>query len=120
MPQVDICINGRIYKLACEEGEEAHLHELAAFLDRQVEDIQNSFGKVGDSRLLVIAGLTITDRLSEAMTRIEQLQTELEAARQAQVAAMEKADSNERKLAGKLEAAARRLEDISRQFNGSA
>ena len=118
MPQVDICINGRIYKLACEDGEEAHLQELAAFLDRQVEELQASFGKVGDQRLLVIAGLTITDRLSEAMSRIEQLQSELEVARQAQTAALEKAQGSEKALAGKLETAASRLEEISKQFNG--
>ena len=33
MPQVSVTINGRQFRMACEDGEEEHLQKLAADLD---------------------------------------------------------------------------------------
>ena len=65
MAQVDVAINGKSYKIACDDGQEDHLLELAANVDQRVQQLVASVGQVGDARLLVMACLLISDELSE-------------------------------------------------------
>ncbi len=74
MAHVIVQVNGRPYTMQCAEGEEAHLRELADLLDAEVQRIKTSVGNVGDIRMLVMAGLMVADRLSEATHRIESLE----------------------------------------------
>lgn len=66
MAQVDVTINNRSYRIACDDGQEEHLVRLADFVDRRVQDLADSVGQVGDARLLVMASLLIADELSES------------------------------------------------------
>jgi cell division protein ZapA len=66
MAQVDVTINNRSYRIACDDGQEEHLVGLAEFVDRRVRDLAEAVGQVGDARLLVMASLLISDELSEA------------------------------------------------------
>ena len=66
MAQVDVAINGKSYKIACDDGQEDHLLELASSVDQRVRQLASSVGQVGDARLLVMACLLISDELSEA------------------------------------------------------
>jgi cell division protein ZapA len=77
MGKVEVKINGRTYVLACNDGEEGRLRELARYLDRTVNELSDDFGQIGDSRLLVMAALTIGDRLSDALGKVEAMQREM-------------------------------------------
>ena len=61
MPLVNVMVNGRAYTIACDEGEEDHLRELAAHVDAKVREVLGSVGQVGDTRLLLMAALLIAD-----------------------------------------------------------
>ena len=37
MPQVNVTINGRQFRMACEDGQEEHLTRLARELDARIE-----------------------------------------------------------------------------------
>ena len=76
MAQVAVTIGGRTYRLACNEGEEAHLEGLALSLDAKFEAMHKSFGEIGDQRLIVMAALTVADELMEARARIAALEAE--------------------------------------------
>ncbi len=65
MSQVTVTINGRQYRMACEDGQESHLMRLAQDLDQRIEKLRGSFGEIGDTRLTVMAALTVADELSE-------------------------------------------------------
>ncbi len=65
MAQVDVLINGKSYNVACDDGQENHLLQLAGYVDQRVQELVNSVGQVGDARLLVMASLLISDELSE-------------------------------------------------------
>lgn len=65
MAQVDVPINGKSYKIACDDGQEDHLLELASNVDQRIQQLVSSVGQVGDARLLVMACLLISDELSE-------------------------------------------------------
>lgn len=73
MSQVEITINGRQYRIACEDGQEAHLTNLASYFDGKMTSLVEEVGQIGDTSLMVMAGLLIADELSdlnEEMTKV--------------------------------------------------
>jgi cell division protein ZapA len=73
MAQVSVRINGRHYQVACEDGQEAHLQKLAAYIDERVSELVRDVGQVGDARLVVMAALLIADELADAYDELEEL-----------------------------------------------
>jgi cell division protein ZapA len=63
MAQVEIIINGQSYRIACEDGQEQRLGELARMVDAHVGDLVEQVGQVGHTRLLVMASLLVADEL---------------------------------------------------------
>lgn len=114
MGQVVVTIAGRSFRLACEDGDEARLSALAQTFDRTVDELRGSFGEVGDTRLAVMAGLVMTDRLGEAEAKSEQLTAEIELLRaDLATVATSKAGVDDQ-VRQKLDAMAARLEEIER------
>ena len=66
MAQVNIEVNGRSYQVGCEDGQEAHLRELAAIIDTQVRQVSADVGQLGETRLMLMSALLMADELSEA------------------------------------------------------
>lgn len=66
MGQVNIDINGRSYGIACDDGEEGHIAALGDELAGRVKQLADAVGQVGDARLLVMAGLLLSDELMKA------------------------------------------------------
>ena len=77
MAQVTISIDGKPYKMACDEGQESHLEKLGARFDQYVGHLKSSFGEIGDQRLLVMSGVMVMDEMQELERRITALETEL-------------------------------------------
>jgi len=118
MAQVTVTVNNRSYTLACDDGEEAHLIELASFIDKRHEDLVKDVGPAGDARLMLMAGLTLADDLALANERIAELEEELAGLKDDSLATPKPKHVNgvtfdEEKFAGILESAARRMEDIA-------
>ena len=65
MAQVNITVNGRIYRMACEDGEEDHVTELGQRFDEAINELRAVLGEIGDQRLMVMAGILMTDRLGD-------------------------------------------------------
>lgn len=78
MAQVTVTIDGKAYRMACEEGQEDHLTDLATRFDRYVLHLKSQFGEIGDLRLTVMAGIMIMDEVSELTRRVTALEAELE------------------------------------------
>ena len=59
----DVTILGRVFKVACKEGERAELADAVAYLDRQMREIRDR-GKIsGIDRIAVMAALNIAHDL---------------------------------------------------------
>jgi cell division protein ZapA len=69
--QVDVVINGHSYRIACDDGQEDHLKQLAEYIDRKLADLIDNVGQVGESRLLAMAGLVVADELLDAYAALE-------------------------------------------------
>ena len=77
MAQVEVTVNGREYLVACEDGEEEHLLELADYLNRSVTELVQSIGQVGEARLMLMAGLLIADELFDSRNSITKLESDV-------------------------------------------
>ncbi len=117
MAHVIVQVNGRPYTMQCPEGEEPHLRELADLLDSEVQRVKQSVGNVGDIRMLVMAGLMVADRLSEAIRKIETLEEQIAGLREARNVAQAETAVLESHFTARLEAATARLMALSRAIN---
>jgi cell division protein ZapA len=88
MTHVNVTINGRQYRMACEEGQETRLLRLADSLESRVTNLRGKFGEIGDARLTVMAALMVADELVDANQQIRALQEELMALQTAVAAAL--------------------------------
>jgi cell division protein ZapA len=119
MPQVNVTINGRQFRMACEDGQEGHLMELARDLDARISGLRAKFGEIGDTRLTVMAAITVADELTEAGLRIKRLEEELAALQDARVIASDRVKATQAAVASALGAAAERIESITKKLNQS-
>ena len=113
MPEVNVEINGRKYRMACEEGQEPHLQALAERFNKHVDVFKGDFGEIGDNRLTVMAGIAVLDELVEAERRIAVLQQDVANLTHAGEELTHEAEELERKFAKRLNEAARKVEAIA-------
>ena len=106
MAQVTLRINGFAYTLGCQDGEEDHLHAMAAEVDQRIESVKASAGPSGEARMLVIAALLMADDIYELRQKVET------AVAGGQGAAATSA-STDGKLGRRLGKLAKRAEDIA-------
>ena len=116
MPQVNVMISGKAYRMACGEGEEAHLEGLARFYDEKTGEMRQAFGKLGDMRLHVMAALMVADEVHELKQRLAKLETDLAATQGNAGAADERLSEVEDRAAEALVAAAERIEGVARSL----
>ncbi len=109
MAQVSVTIDGRKYRLSCNEGEEPRLEMVAGMIDGKIGELRAAFGEIGDQRLIVMAALTIADTLLEA-------RDEAAADRQR----VEAADARAAAIASSLDSLGSRLEALAARLAGGA
>ena len=112
MPQVNVTVNGRDYAIACDEGEQGHLKELAGHVDAKVRELAGSIGQVGDLKLMVMAAVLITDELLDARARLEGHAKKVGEMSEAHAELSGRAGQSEDHAARALEDVAARLESI--------
>ncbi len=100
MSQVEITINGRQYRVACEDGQEAHLTNLANYFDGKMTSLVSEVGQIGDTSLMVMAGLLIADELSDANQELADVRS-----------------ANEAEYANKVSALAEQIENLADSLN---
>lgn len=116
MAQVKVKINGRTYEIACDDGQEDHVLRLGKYVDKKVGELAGQVGQVGDTRLLVMAALLITDELSEAYGELEDIRegrAGMVGQDAAAAAAAEAAQAAAEETAEEIRALTRRIEGIA-------
>ncbi|MFC5505817.1 MULTISPECIES: cell division protein ZapA [Hyphomicrobiales] len=116
MPQVNVTIAGKAYRMACGDGEEPHLEALARSLDGKIQEMRQAFGEIGDMRLHVMAALMVADEASELQRRVARLEAELAALQGDAGAADERIGEVEERAAEALVGAAERIEAVARSL----
>ncbi len=118
MAQVTVTIDGKSYRMACDEGQEEHLIDLAQRFDRYVMHLKGSFGEIGDHRLAVMAGIMVMDELVELQKRVRGMESEIATLRKTRDEALMQADRNDSALTGVLGNLADRMELLSGKLAG--
>ena len=106
MAEITLTIHGRSYEVTCDDGQEAHLEDLARYLGARVEQLGQSVGQVDEGRLLVMAALLVADELHNALQEVDGLKALIE----------ERDERNgraEAATAAAIEACAQRIEDVA-------
>ncbi len=117
MSHINVTINGRQYRMACEEGQEVRLLKLAEGFESRIQDLRGKFGEIGDARLTVMAALTVCDELLDTSNRIRSLEQELEELRGVRAAAADRAKATQTAVANALNSAAERIEKTTQVLN---
>jgi cell division protein ZapA len=117
MSHVSVTINGRQYRMACEDGQEGHLMRLAADVDKRINELRERFGEIGDMRLVVMVAIMIGDELSELGKRVRRLEEELASLQDVRAAAADRSQATQAALAAALNSAAERIEQVTRSLN---
>lgn len=65
MAEVSVRINGYVYTVGCEDGQEAHLQAMAAEVDGRIASIKAVGAQSGEARLLMLASLLLADELHD-------------------------------------------------------
>src|SRR5262249_59485297 len=103
--------------MACENGEEPRLMRLAEDLDGRIAKLRASFGDIGDTRLTIMAALALADELSEKKEKLQRLEHELATLHDPSVVAADRAHATEPAVVAALNAAAERIESLTRGLN---
>ena len=117
MSHINVTINARQYRMACEEGQEVRLLKLAESLETRIQSLRGTFGEIGDARLTVMAALTVCDELVDAGNRIRTMEQELTELRDFRNAAVERARLTQTAVVNALNSAAERIEKSTQVLN---
>ena len=112
MSQINIIIDGKSYRMACDPGQEEHLEALAGRFDQYVGHLKSMLGEIGDQRLTVMAGIMVMDEFTELQKRVKGIENELESLRRTRDAALSKADNTEAQMAERLSSVAEGMEAL--------
>ncbi len=118
MAQVNLTVNGRIYRMACEDGEEDHVTELGERFDEAIKELRGVLGEIGDQRLMVMAGILMTDRLGDAEQRLKRAEQEVQSVKDSRADTAMRVEGLEQNFAESFNRAATRIERIAERLQG--
>ena len=104
---VDLNIAGRVYPVACREGEEASLQDAARLVDAKCREAVAGLGSLSEARQFLFASLLLADQLVDS--RPEGVPAE-----------PARAAAPDPELARRAEALASRLESLARHLENEA
>ncbi|MEI8150570.1 MAG: cell division protein ZapA [Hyphomicrobiales bacterium] len=119
MSQVNVTINGRQFRMACEDGQEGHLQQLARELDERISGLRTQFGEIGDARLTVMAALMVADELAETGKKLKRLETDHAALQDARGVAADRTEATEAAIVAAFSSAAKRIESMAKRLSQS-
>ena len=63
MAEVNITMNGRVYEIGCDDGQEGRIVDLASYIDQRLQQIARSGAAYNDAHLMVLTSLVLADEL---------------------------------------------------------
>jgi cell division protein ZapA len=65
MAEISITINGRNYGIACDDGQERRVLELARYVDGRLREIARAGAASNESHLLVLTAIILADEIAD-------------------------------------------------------
>jgi len=114
--QVNLTVNGRVYRMACEDGEEEHVARLGERFDEAIKELRGVLGEIGDQRLMVMAGILMTDRLGDAEQKLKKAEQEIQSLKDSRADTAMRIEGLELNFADTFNRAAIRVEQIAERL----
>ncbi|MCA1952356.1 MAG: cell division protein ZapA [Hyphomicrobiales bacterium] len=119
MTQVTVMIDGKQFRMACDDGQEPHLERLAEHLDTRIRMMRQNFGEIGDLRLTVMAALMVCDELAEAEQKAKDLKAALDSDQMLRHQAAESVSQRDAAIAAAIDGMTSRVDRITRMLSGA-
>ena len=116
MAQVNVSISGKLYRMACDDGQEDHLGSLADRLNATIDRLRGEFGEIGDQRLTVMAAITMADESSEADNRVNELTEKIAGMEEGRAEFVERQQAQEAAIANSIDAAAEQIASLAERI----
>lgn len=71
MAEVSVAIHGKTYGIACDDGQERRVMELARYVDMRLKEIAGAGAATNESHLLVLTALVLADEIFDARTNVQ-------------------------------------------------
>lgn len=113
MAQVNVTISGKNYRMACEDGQEEHLDDLATQLNQTIDRLRGEFGEIGDQRLTVMAAITMADQSQETGQRVKDLEKTIADMEKSNTEFHERQHAHEVAIARSIDTVAQRIEVLA-------
>src|SRR5262249_29013267 len=110
MSRVSVTINGRQFRMACEDGQEGYLMNLAHESDNRINGLRSKSGGISDTGLIVMLAITLADELAEAGQGVHGPEEKVVAGRDAHRTA-------QTGIAAALSTAAERVKNVTKVLN---
>jgi len=78
MANVNIKFNNKDYLLSCDDGQEANLKELAAYLDTKYNSLKKNLGNIGENKLLLITSIQMIDDYFDLFKKVKKSKEDFE------------------------------------------
>ena len=116
MGHVTVTINGRRYRMSCDDGAEQRVAELTRLVEGIVLEIKGATQHVQDDRLFLMAAIVLADQLTEVREELHQTLTQI-----CNLRSFQTADSNvsyipSRDVAKIVDASSKRLQALDSKF----
>lgn len=118
MVHVSVMIDGKTYRMACDEGQEDHLLALGGKLDGIIQSLKTEFGEVGDQRLAIMGGIMVADELVENEKRLRILRSEVESLKESRQSLIDRYQATEETLGRALIEVSERVNKLAGRLNG--
>ena len=73
MAQVTVRVGGYSHPVACQDGQERHLTNMAAEVDKRIGALKAMGMQFGETRMLLLAALQLADETSDLQTEVDAL-----------------------------------------------
>ncbi|WP_270729924.1 cell division protein ZapA [Shimia sp. Alg240-R146] len=82
MPEVQIEVGGRVFEVACQDGEQHFLQSAAKMLDAEARVLVSQAGRIPEGRMLLMSGLMLADKTAGLEDKLGEVEAKLAAAQQ--------------------------------------
>jgi cell division protein ZapA len=73
MGEISVSIDGRSYPVACDDGQERRISDLASYVDKRMRDVKIS-GTQNKPQAMVLASLVMADEVFDLHQTLEQIE----------------------------------------------
>ena len=110
--EVEVDIDGRKYRMVCNQGEEERILAIGNRFSTFVHELRQKFGEIGEHQITFMAAMMVTDQLAEVEGKLEKLESQMQESSKTEENLVRQFQTQEEIIATKINEAAEKIEGI--------